>query len=130
MPDNRDYITSDGQGGSIGISEDVVASISSLAAAEVEGLAGFVAPGVDFNELLGKKNLAKGVRVQLDGDQVMVDLFVRVRYGIKIPAFAAQIQQAVSSAVTEMAGLKVVAVNVRVVGLELPKREVKQSRDE
>lgn len=118
MPENRDYYTNRGENGNINIAEDVLASISALAAGEVEGVAGLYAPaGVDLAELLGKKSLSKGVKTQIVGRNVTIDLYITIVYGFKIPDVAAVLQNTVISAVESMTGLHVEAVNIHVGGV-------------
>lgn len=115
MSDNRDYYVNKGDNGTINISEDVVMSIASLAANEIEGIAGLYATaGVDIAELLGRKNLAKGVKIQMVGRNVTLDIFINIYYGRKIPEIAARLQESVISSVESMTGLTVDAVNVHV----------------
>ena len=117
MSENRDYYTNHEDSGTINISEDVIASIASLAASEVEGVAGLNAPtAVDLAELLGKKSLNKGVKVQNIGKSVIVDIYVNVKYGYKIPEVAGRLQDAIVSAIESMTGLDVESVNVHVGG--------------
>lgn len=116
MPDN--YITIPDKKGSIHISEDVIAVITVNAVREVDGVTGFSnAAGV---ELLGKKPAAKGIRVSFEDDSVRVDLAVLVRYGLSITAVGEKVQEAVSSAVESMTGLKA-QVNVHVSGVAFEK---------
>lgn len=104
--------------GSIRISDEVVAVIAGLAASEVEGVAGMsggIAGGIA--EMLGRKNLAKGVKVEVGEKEAAIDLFTVVHYGVRIPDVALEIQQRVKEAVERMTGLKVVEVNVHVQGV-------------
>ena len=118
MSENRDYYTNQEDYGTINISEDVLASISSLAAEEVEGVAGLNAPtGVDLAELLGKKSLNKGVKIQIVGKSVIVDIYVNIEYGYKIPEVAGKLQDAIVSAIESMTGLAAESVNVHVGGI-------------
>jgi uncharacterized alkaline shock family protein YloU len=118
MSESKDYYINREESGSINISEDVLASISALAAVEVEGVTGLNAPtGVDLAELLGKKNLTKGVKIQIVGQTVVIDLFINIKYGYKIPEVSGKLQNAVVSAVESMTGLSVEAVNVHVSGV-------------
>jgi uncharacterized alkaline shock family protein YloU len=118
MSENRDYYTNREDYGTINISEDVLASIASLAAAEVEGIAGLYSPsGVDLAELLGKKSLNKGVKIQIIGKSVIADINVNIKYGYKIPEVAGKLQDAVVSAIESMTGLTVDSVNVHVGGV-------------
>ncbi|MDR1116973.1 MAG: Asp23/Gls24 family envelope stress response protein [Oscillospiraceae bacterium] len=120
MADNRDYISNTDSEGTINISEDVVVSIAALATREVEGISGLSAPtGKDLSELLsGKKNMSKGVRINIDGNSVNLDMYVKVKYGVKIPEAAAALQRAVESSIASMTGLEVECLNIYVVGID------------
>ena len=107
------------------ISEDVIGIIAGLAAAEVEGVAGMTLGLVDgINQILGSnKKYSKGVKVELDNNEVVIDLFVNVRYGVKIPDVAFSIQNSVKDSVETMTGLNVKAVNINVQGVTFEKNE-------
>ena len=109
----------------LNISEDVIGIIAGLAASEVEGIAGMSLGFVDgINQILGgNKKYSKGVKIELDGKKVNVDLFVNVKYGVKIPDIAFAAQNAVKSAVENMTGLDVAAVNINVQGIIFDKVE-------
>lgn len=69
--------------GSIKIAEDAVAGLVSLAAAQIKGVAamsGSMASGI--TEKLGKKNLAKGVKVEIEEQDVKIALHINVEYGV------------------------------------------------
>ena len=72
--------------------------------------------------MLGRKNLSKGVKVEVGEEQAAVDLFVVVEYGVRIPDIAWQIQENVKRAIETMTGLEVVEVNVHIQGRPLPQR--------
>lgn len=104
--------------GGFKISEDVVAAIASLAASEVDGVAGLHGGLVgDLSQMLGKRSLGKGVKVELGTREVAIDLYLVVKYGISIPAVAQETQERVKQAVESMTGLTVVEVNVHVRGV-------------
>ena len=106
--------------GNVNIADEVVTVIASLAAGEVKGVAGMsggLAGG--FAELLGKKNLSKGVKLTVAEKKVTLDLSVIVEYGAKIPEVAGEVQHAVKVAVQSMTGKPVNKVNVHVAGLVL-----------
>ena len=111
----------------LSISEDVISIIAGLAASEVDGIAGMSLGFVDgLNQILGNnKKYAKGVKVELDGKRVTIDLFVNVKYGVRIPDIAWSAQNAVKSAVENMTGLEVVAVNINVQGIIFDKDDKK-----
>ena len=104
--------------GSIRISNEVVATIAGLAAAEVPGLAGMSGGGL--SDLLGRKNLTKGVKVDIGEKEVSIDLYVIIEFGTLIPAVAEAVQNKVKSAVENMTGLKVTTVDVHVQGVTFP----------
>lgn len=112
------------EAGSVRIANEVVSIIAGLAAMEVDGVAGMSGGVVDgFAELLKKKNLAKGVKVEVGEKQAAIDLFVIIEYGAKIPDTAYLIQENVKRAVESMTGLDVVEVNVHVQGVEFKQEE-------
>ncbi len=107
--------------GTIRIADEVVAVIAGLAATEVEGVAGMsggIAGGIA--EMLGRKNLSKGVKVEVGEKEAAVDLFVVVDFGVRIPDVALRIQENVKRAIESMTGLIVVEANVHVQGVVFP----------
>ena len=86
MSENKEYVSRCDELGNIHISEEVLAGIAAAAALEVDGVSSLAANlGSDIAELLGKKNLAKGVRVKTEEDKVEVELSVLIVYGHTIP---------------------------------------------
>lgn len=121
MSDSREYVSRSDELGNIHISEEVLAAISAAAALEVEGVSSLAANlGSDIAELLGKKNLAKGVRVQMEDEKVTVDLSILMAYGHTIPEVGRAVQDGVKNAVESMTGLEIAAVNVNVGGVTFP----------
>lgn len=112
--DNHDKV------GSISYANDVIAIIAGLAATEIKGIAG-MSGGITsgFAELLGRKNLTKGVKVELGKEEAAIDLFVIVEYGVAIHEVANKVQENVKKAVETMTGLRVVEVNVNVQGVNV-----------
>lgn len=117
MAENN-YWTHEADQGSIKISEDVVASIAAIATTETEGVSGmFASLTSDIIGMLGKKNLSKGVKVQLDGDNVLVAVCFLAKYGVAIRTLAETVQKNVTAALESMTGLTVSAVHVQVGGV-------------
>lgn len=107
--------------GSIRIADEVVSIIAGLSATEVDGIAGMSGGLVGgIAELLGKKNFAKGVKVEVGEKEAAVDLFVIVKYGVRIPDVALAVQENVKQAIERMTGLVVVEVNIHVQGVGFP----------
>ncbi|MGI6712996.1 MAG: Asp23/Gls24 family envelope stress response protein [Bacillota bacterium] len=118
------------ENGSIRIADDVVAIIAGLAATEVEGVAGMsggIAGGIA--EMLGRKNLSKGVKVEVGETETAIDIFVIVEFGVRIPDVALKIQENVKKAIETMTGLKVVEINVHVQGVSFPSIDTKEDEN-
>ena len=107
--------------GTIRIADEVVSIIAGLAATEVEGEAGMsggIAGGIA--EILGRKNFSKGVKVEVGEKEAAIDLYIIVKYGVRIPDIALNVQEAVKAAIENMTGLSTVEVNVHVQGVGFP----------
>ena len=89
--------------GEVQIADEVVATIAGLAATEVKGVASM--SGNITNELvskLGMKNLSKGVKIEVNGDSVAVDLALTLEYGYNIPNTSKQVQEKEKTAIENM----------------------------
>ena len=119
MAENKQYITQIQDNGSVMISEDVVATIVSLAVKEVEGVVGLsTKPGADIADMIGKKNWGKGLRITIAEDNALtVDCDIIVSYGQSVVAVAASVQEAVAAALESATAVNVTAVNVNVCGI-------------
>lgn len=123
MDNKKDIYVHDAQNalGSIRIADDVVGIIAGLAATEVPGVAGMSGGiGGGIAEMLGRKNLSRGVKVEVGEREAAVDLHVIVEFGVRIPEVAAHIQNNVKHAIEGMTGLLVVEVNIHVQGVIFP----------
>ena len=117
---------------SIQISDDVVAKIAGVAVSEVKGVSGKASgfAGGISEVLSGKKNLSKGIKVDVDNKEVKVDVNIVVEYGVRIPDVAFEIQNRVKKAVETMTGLKVTTVNVHVQGINTKMENEEESKEE
>ncbi|RKP57168.1 Asp23/Gls24 family envelope stress response protein [Cohnella endophytica] len=101
--------------GTIEIAPEVIEVIAGLATVEVDGVAGMsggLTSGIA--ELLGRKNLSKGVKVEVGQREAAVDVSIIVQYGRKIPEVSTEIQRNVKRSIETMTGLNVVEVNVHI----------------
>lgn len=106
--------------GKITFASDVVATIAGLAAIEVAGIAGMSGGVVDgVIELLGRRNLTKGVKVEVGTEECAVDAYVVVNYGVAIHTVAYNVQENIKRAIETMTGLRVVEVNVYIQGVSI-----------
>ena len=113
----------------IKIADDVVSVIAGVAVSEVQGvaaMAGGFAGGIT-EVLSGKKNLAKGIKVEVGEKDTKIDVNIIVEYGTRIPDVAFEIQNRVKKAVENMTGLKVLEVNVHVQGVNTSMEEKREN---
>ncbi len=118
----------------IQISNDVIAVIAGVAVSEVQGvssMAGSFAGGIS-EVLSGKKNLAKGIKVEKSDSNIKIDVNIIVEYGTRIPDVAFEIQNRVKTSVETMTGLQVEEVNVHIQGVntEVIKQEEAETEEE
>ena len=116
----------------IKIADDVVAVIAGIAVSEVPGvaeMAGGFAGGIS-EVLSGKKNLAKGIKVEVGEKSTKIDVNIIVEYGVRIPDVAFEIQNRVKKSVETMTGLTVEEVNVHVQGVSTETTEEKEEKTE
>ena len=126
----QDEIKTENDG--IKISDDVVAVIAGVAVSEVAGVAGMAggfAGGIS-EVFSGKKNLAKGIKADINEGNVKIDVNIIVEYGSRIPDVAFEIQNRVKKAVESMTGLKVEEVNVHVQGVNTDTAATEKSDEE
>jgi uncharacterized alkaline shock family protein YloU len=110
--------------GNVNISDDVIGTITSIAASEIEGVSS-LSYGITDNigEKFGIKSHSKGVRVDIAEENVSVDLNIIVEYGVRIPDICWKVQENVKKSIESMTGLVVSAVNVHVNGIDLKSKK-------
>ena len=124
MADSKEYMTLPEENGSINISEEVIAAIAVGAVREVEGVSGMMTGmGGSVTDLVNNRKNAqkvtKGVKIDMTGTALTLDLYLTVEYGHAIPEVAENAQKAVASAVEAMTGCPVGTVNIHVGGVTL-----------
>ncbi len=101
--------------GEVQVTEEVIAIIAGLAATEVEGVHS-MAGGItnELVSMLGKKNLAAGVDIKFEDNEISVMLSLAIKYGYSIPEVTAKVQENVKNEIENMTDIKVGNVDVRV----------------
>ena len=115
-------IYEDKDGNTVQISEDVIASIAAMSMKDIKGVYA-VGTGVKngIMERLGWEDLAKGVTVEVLEDGVIVDVVITVNFDKKIMEVSKEIQDKIQTTIKDMTDMDVIAVNVRVAGVnEVP----------
>lgn len=106
--------------GEVVIADEVVAVIAGLAAMEVEGVASMAGNATrDLISKIGKKNLSKGVKIDVLEGVVTVIMTLNLKYGYNIMAISTKVQEKVKTAIENMTGFTVADVNIRVAGVEV-----------
>lgn len=105
------------------IADDVIAVVAEIAALEVDGIIGTTAGKGDLIQAFSGKKKPKGVKVEVNEDEVFIDLGVVVKYGAKIQKICKEAQEKVKNSVETMTSLNVVSVNIHVVGVHFDKEQ-------
>ncbi len=105
--------------GEVKVADDVVASIAAIAASEVGGVNGMTGNlGEKLMKSVGiRTGSGSGVRVDIAGNMVRVDMAVVLEYGYNIMETSRKVQDKVKSAIENMTGLNVTDVNIRITGI-------------
>ncbi|MHC9532549.1 Asp23/Gls24 family envelope stress response protein [Dellaglioa sp. BT-FLS60] len=110
--------------GDIKIAPEVIEIIVGIAANQIDGvysMRGTIAK--NLTELFGrKKALGKGVKLDLTDDQVNIDVYVYLDYGVSVPKVALMMQEKIKQQLLFMTGLEIIEVNVHVEGV-IPEKE-------
>ncbi len=114
----------DTESDTVRISPEVISMVAGLAAHEVAGVAGMSGSIVGgIAERLGKKDFSRGIKVNLDNQEVTLDLYLIVEYGYRIQEVAEELKKAVRGSIEDTTGLTVSKVNIHVQGIHLSDRE-------
>ena len=113
-------LNKDQESGQITYANEVIATIVSVATTEVQGISGIAGSG-PISGILGKGKSPRGVRVDLVGGNVRVDISVTVDYGMPIQKVGRNVQENVRKSIESMTGLHVEKVDLHVVGVSFEK---------
>jgi|SRR5690606_13501514 uncharacterized alkaline shock family protein YloU len=131
MAENQILEMNQGGLGKIEIAPEVIEVIAGIAASEIKGVAtmrGNVVSGVV--ERLGKKNHGKGIRVDLSDNQIIIDVYCVLNFGVSIPKVAQMMQENIRQALLNMTGLEADEVNIHVVNVNFDVEKNEQTTEE
>jgi uncharacterized alkaline shock family protein YloU len=111
--------------GKIEISPTAVATLASSAVLKCYGVVGMASPSLRHGlaELLSRDGSRRGVEVRIEADQIIIDLYVIIEYGIRISEVAHNIMRNVKFRVEKSLGVPVAQVNVHVQGLRVSSQD-------
>ena len=101
----------------IEIGNDVVETVAGIAASQTPGVAKMAGGGATFAEILSRKNVSKGARVDIKEGNADIDVFIIASQGTNLGQLFRDLQKNVKGAVENMTGLVVNAVNVYTQGI-------------
>ena len=108
--------------GTIDVTKEVVATIAGGATVDCEGIVGMASQKQikdGLTELLGKENFRRGIVIREEDEQIHIDLYIIVSYGVKISEVAHQVQTRVKLQLEQMLGLNVDSINIFVQGVRV-----------
>ena len=108
------------ENGQITYANEVISTIVTVATLEVEGISGITGGGA-ISGIITRGRTPRGVKVDVKGDQVSVDISVSVDYGIPIQKVGRNCQENVRKSIETMTGLKVERVDLHVVSVSFEK---------
>ncbi len=106
------------------IADEVLGIVAGIAILEVEGVAamsGGLAGGIA--EMLGRKNLSKGIKLENSEQGLKVEVNIIVEFAVNIPRLTEEVQRRVVEKIERITGVRVAAVNVNIEGVHLPENE-------
>ena len=119
MAEYKQYITQSQENGNVMISENVVAAIVANSMGEVEGVGSLgTKPGITAQDFDTKKHWNKCLKIMIAEDNsVAIDCSLMIRFGYSVVDVASAVQQAITTNVEAVTGVKVTGVNVNVCGI-------------
>lgn len=105
--------------GKIEVMPNAIHTIAVQAISECYGVVGITAPRLHNGQavLLPPEHRNEGVRVRLVNDQIIVEVYVALEYGLRMSEIAHNIQNSVKFSIEKMLGVPVAQVNVNIQGL-------------
>lgn len=124
----EDAISQPNYEGNVRVSEDVIAHLAMNALNTVEGV--FPSnPGLMANLRLGRKT-TNGIRVTIseaDVPEIVIDAYVLVKYGLRIPDICWDLQESIKRQVEQTTGYQLKSVNIYVQGISFINKKTIES---
>ncbi len=107
--------------GSIEVLPKAIASLASQAVLGCYGVVGMVNKDLarGLAEILQPSSHRRGVDVRIQGDRIVIDLYVVIEYGTRIATVAQNIQSVVRYTIEKALGIPAVEVNIHVQDLRV-----------
>jgi len=120
--------------GEINITKETIRSIASLGLADVKGVVGsrksiikeitdMLRGDTNENEI---EEASRTIKVELKDNKPLINLFIIIKYGVRIPDIAWDIQSRVKEGLMKKLGIDINEIDIHVQGIQFPKK--RQSR--
>jgi uncharacterized alkaline shock family protein YloU len=116
--------------GEINISNETIGNIISLNLAEVKGVVGsrktIMKEITDM--LMGKastnnlENASRTIKVEIKENNIFIDLFIILKYRVRMPDIAWDIQNRIKEEVIKKIGIDIREINIHIQGIQFPKK--------
>src|SRR5436305_14079920 len=105
--------------GKIRVLANAIHTIAMQATSECYGVVGLTAPRLHNGQavLLPSEHSNQGIQVRVVNDQIIVEVYVSLEYGLRMSEIAHNIMSSVKFSIEKMLGVPVAQVNVNVQGL-------------
>lgn len=106
--------------GQLIVPNEVIAQIVGLTVLECYGVVGMAATSLSQGvaRLLSRERITQGVGVRREGDQLAIDLYVVVEYGLNLAEVAANVRSRVTYMVEKLTGIPVGSLQIHIQGVK------------
>lgn len=107
--------------GTIHIDNDAISIIAGVSVMECYGLVGMASKSATDGlvKLLKRDNIQRGVKIHLEENSIVIDLYVIIQFGTKISVVANNIIDKVKYNVENQTGMSVKKVNISIEGVRV-----------
>ncbi len=111
-------------GGALVITERAIADLAGLTVLECYGVVGMASPNLrqGVASLLSRDHVRQGVKVQQDGDELHIKLYIVVEYGLNVAEVAGNVRSQVAYNVQKMLGRPATTLRIYVQGVRVGER--------
>jgi uncharacterized alkaline shock family protein YloU len=123
----NDYIE-DVNNANIKISKDVLLSIITKEISSIEGVE-LLNTGGGIADIISRRNASKGIKIEVNDNDVIIDLFISSRYGDKLNEVGFDVQKKVKDSIEMMTDLNIKEINVHIEELKFEKEDIGENID-
>jgi uncharacterized alkaline shock family protein YloU len=111
-------------GGSLVVTGKAIADLAGLAVLECYGVVGMASPNLrqGVASLLSRDHVRQGVKVQQDGDELHIKLYIIVEYGLNVAEVAGNVRSQVAYNIQKMLGNPATTLRIYVQGVRVGER--------